>query len=63
MPAIKEYREKIEAELAKICQDILDVLDKHLIKSAESGESKVFYHKMWVGCHPLLHRETPSAWV
>ena len=26
--------------------DILDVLDKHLILSAASGESKVFYHKM-----------------
>ena len=45
---IKEYRQKIEAELAKICDDILDVLDKHLIPSAKSGESKVFYHKMSV---------------
>jgi 14-3-3 protein epsilon len=43
---IKSYREKIEAELAKICEDILEVLDKHLIPSAASGESKVFYHKM-----------------
>lgn len=43
---IKEYRQKIEAELAKICEDILEVLDDHLIKSAKSGESKVFYHKM-----------------
>lgn len=43
---IKEYRQKIEAELATICEDILDVLDKHLIPSAQSGESKVFYHKM-----------------
>ena len=45
---IKGYREKIESELAKICEDILDVLDKHLIPSAASGESKVFYHKMCV---------------
>jgi 14-3-3 protein epsilon len=44
---IKEYRQKIEAELAKICEDILEVLDKHLIASAQTGESKVFYHKMW----------------
>lgn len=47
---IKEYRQKIEAELAKICEDILEVLDKHLIPSAKSGESKVFYHKMYVIC-------------
>lgn len=45
---IKEYRQKIEAELAKICEDILEVLDDHLIKSAQSGESKVFYQKMYV---------------
>ena len=43
---IKEYRQKIENELATICEDILKVLDDHLIKSAQSGESKVFYHKM-----------------
>ena len=48
---IKEYRQKIEAELAKICEDILEVLDEHLIKSAQSGESKVFYHKMYVQVH------------
>jgi 14-3-3 protein epsilon len=35
---IKGYREKIESELAKICKDILDVLDKHLIPSAASGD-------------------------
>lgn len=43
---IKEYRQKIEEELGKICEDILEVLDKHLIASAKTGESKVFYHKM-----------------
>ncbi|TDL14746.1 14-3-3 protein, partial [Rickenella mellea] len=36
----------IESELAKICEDILDVLDKHLTPSATSGESRVFYRKM-----------------
>ena len=51
---IKGYREKIEAELAKICEDILDVLDKHLIPSAASGESKVFYHKMYVRLPQLI---------
>lgn len=51
---IKEYREKIENELAKICEDILDVLDKHLIPAAQSGESKVFYHKMKGDYHRYL---------
>jgi len=51
---IKEYRQKIEGELAKICEDILEVLDKHLIPSAQSGESKVFYHKMKGDYHRYL---------
>ena len=44
---IKEYRTKIEQELAKICDDILGVLDNSLIPAAGSGESKVFYYKMY----------------
>lgn len=43
---IKEYRTKLEGELAKICDDILDILSNHLIPAAKSGESKVFYYKM-----------------
>jgi hypothetical protein len=45
---IREYRNKIETELEKVCQDVLDVLDESLIPNAASGESKVFYHKMFV---------------
>ncbi|POY70821.1 hypothetical protein BMF94_6234 [Rhodotorula taiwanensis] len=52
--AIKAYREKIEKELAGICEDILSVLEQHLIPSAESGESKVFYHKMKGDYHRYL---------
>merc|ERR1711976_619336 len=43
---IKEYRNKVEKELTDICNDILSVLDEHLIPSAQVGESKVFYYKM-----------------
>ncbi|KAE8674567.1 14-3-3 protein 7 [Hibiscus syriacus] len=43
---IKEYRQKVEDELAKICNDILSVIDKHLIPSSSTGESTVFYCKM-----------------
>jgi hypothetical protein len=45
---IRDYRQKIETELESVCQDVLDVLDESLIPKAESGESKVFYHKMYV---------------
>ena len=30
---IRTYRDQVEKELKDICQDILDVLDKHLIPS------------------------------
>ncbi|XP_059670572.1 14-3-3-like protein [Cornus florida] len=43
---IKEYRSKIELELSKICEGILSLLDGHLVPSASSAESKVFYLKM-----------------
>lgn len=54
---IKDYRQKIEEELGKICEDILEVLDKHLIASAKSGESKVFYHKMYVSHSSYDHHQ------
>jgi len=51
---IKEYRTKVEKELHDICQDILTVLDKHLIPSSTTGESKVFYYKMKGDYHRYL---------
>merc|ERR1712157_356330 len=41
-----EYTQKIEAELQKICDTILGLLDQSLIPKSSSGESKVFYQKM-----------------
>ncbi|XP_065840380.1 14-3-3 protein gamma-B-like [Oscarella lobularis] len=52
----KEYRIKIEDELKKICNDVIDLLDSSLIKTSEeqsggdgeqaSNEAAVFYLKM-----------------
>ena len=41
-----EYRKSIEKELRDICNDVLALLDEHLIRKAEEDESKVFYLKM-----------------
>merc|ERR1712113_290108 len=41
-----EYCSKVEAELQKICDTILGLLDGNLIGKASNGESKVFYQKM-----------------
>ena len=43
---IKEYRQKVELELSNICNDVMRVIDEHLIPSAAAGESTVFYYKM-----------------
>jgi len=51
---IKEYRAKVDHELTQICNDILGVLDEHLIPTATSGESKVFYYKMKGDYHRYL---------
>jgi len=51
---IKEYRAKVEAELTNICSDIVAVLDQHLIPTANTGESKVFYNKMKGDYHRYL---------
>jgi len=42
----KEYRSKVEDELKDICNDVLKLLDSHLIPKATQAESKVFYLKM-----------------
>jgi len=51
---IKEYRNKVEKELSEICNDILSVLDQHLIPASTTGESKVFYYKMKGDYHRYL---------
>ncbi|PAA82743.1 hypothetical protein BOX15_Mlig012117g1, partial [Macrostomum lignano] len=43
---VKKYRSQVEKELKQICEDILDVLDSHLIPSATVDESRVFFYKM-----------------
>ncbi|KAL1993055.1 hypothetical protein VTN49DRAFT_3812 [Thermomyces lanuginosus] len=51
---IREYRQKIEVELEKVCRDVLEVLNTSLIPKAETGESKVFYYKMQGDYHRYL---------
>lgn len=43
---IKDYKHKVEDELSTICNDILMLIDEHLIPASNAGESKVFYYKM-----------------
>ncbi|KAI4276652.1 MAG: hypothetical protein L6R38_005597 [Xanthoria sp. 2 TBL-2021] len=57
---IRDYRQKIETELEKLCQDVLDVLDDSLIPKAESRKCKVFYHKMYVICFEASLTKSPG---
>jgi len=43
---IQSYAQKIESEFTEICNNVMHVLDNHLIPNAKSDESTVFYHKM-----------------
>ena len=43
---ITKYKEKVEAELNNICEDIIKLLDEHLIKNSSTAESQVFFFKM-----------------
>jgi 14-3-3 protein epsilon len=43
---IRDYRQKVEDELYRICNDILSIIDDHLLPSSTSGESTFFYYKM-----------------
>lgn len=51
---VKEYRSKVETELAEVCGSILSLLDSNLIPSASTSESKVFYLKMKGDYHRYL---------
>jgi len=45
-PLVKDYKSKVSDELNAICQDILSLLDTHLITKATAAEATVFYLKM-----------------
>ncbi|GAO52262.1 hypothetical protein G7K_6343-t1 [Saitoella complicata NRRL Y-17804] len=51
---IRGYRQTIEKELEDVCNDVLKVLDEHLVPKAEQGGSKVFYLKMKGDYHRYL---------
>ncbi len=51
---ISEYRKVVEAELENICHELLEVLEKHLLKADKTCEGQVFYLKMAGDYHRYL---------
>lgn len=43
---IRKYKTQVENELMDVCNEILDVLDVHLVPAANVPESRVFFYKM-----------------
>lgn len=43
---VQEYRGNIEAEVSKVCAEILTLIDGYLVRWASSSESRVFYFTM-----------------
>ena len=43
---MKEYKKKIETELDKFCDDILKLIEQHILQTCNNAESKVFFLKM-----------------
>jgi len=56
-----EFCKKVETELQKICDDILELLGDTLIAKAENDESKVFYQKMKADYHRYIAEFTDGA--
>ena len=46
LPLLKAYKSKIEEELNKYCNQILNLITDKLLGQADTPEAKVFYHKM-----------------
>ena len=57
---ILSYKKQIEAELAEICTDLVNLLEKHLIPAAPTEEAKVFYYKM-KGDYHRYHAEVDAG--
>ncbi|SJL02257.1 related to 14-3-3 protein 1 [Armillaria ostoyae] len=45
-PLIRMQRGRIEAELERVCRDIVGLLEGKLVRGAKAGEERVFYLKM-----------------
>lgn len=41
-----QFRHKVEVELDKLCCNVIDIIDKHLLPYSSDVESKVFYYQM-----------------
>lgn len=58
---LKGYKAKIESELNKYCNEILNLIDTQLLGKASNAEAKVFYHKMKGDYYRYISEYTSGA--
>jgi len=51
---LKEYREKLEAEMRDLCNEAIDIIDTYRLKNCCNIEERVFYLKMKGDCYRYL---------
>lgn len=56
----QKFRKTVENELDAICDEVIELLEKYLIPTATSDESKVFYLKMKGDYHRYRAEYTPE---
>ncbi len=61
LPLLKGYKAKIEGELNKYCNEILNLIDNQLILKANNAEAKVFYYKMKGDYYRYISEYTSGA--
>ena len=55
---LRGYKSKIEGELNNFCNEILELINSHLIPKATESEAKVFYNKMKGDYHRYISEYT-----
>ena len=58
---LKGYKNKIEGELNRYCNDILNLIDNQLLQKASNPEALVFYHKMKGDYYRYISEYTSAA--
>ncbi|TVU43219.1 hypothetical protein EJB05_09666 [Eragrostis curvula] len=48
MKMATEFRQKVEAELDNLCNNVINTIDKHLLPYSSDAESKAFYYQMYL---------------
>ena len=58
---LKGYKSKIEGELNRYCNEILNLIDSQLLPKASNPEAQVFYHKMKGDYYRYISEYTSGA--